>query len=382
MGQGRGVRGFLTRIAWLAAIVFVPTAVYAQGSITGTVRDTSGAVLPGVTVEVGSPVLIEKVRTAVTDGSGQYRIESLPPGIYSATFALQGFSSVKREGIELTGTFTATVNTEMRVGAIAETITVAAESPIVDIQSAAQQTVIGKDIVASIPTSGTYNSLIALVPGIVGTSGDVQSTPCSCTFSAHGALVAGRANGEGKTMLDGLLVSVPQGSSTNYVPNTRDAEETSFTVAGGLGEVETGGPVINVVPRSGGNTFSGNVFASGVPTKLRASNYTTELQQAGLPAPLAVTAQHDYSGAVGGPILKDRVWFFATARTFRKDQLVNMYFNRNAGNPSSWLYSPDTSRGQVVQDLTWEDAAGRLTMQITPRNKLNIFHDETKQNRN
>ncbi len=382
MSRGKSMGRVLTLIAWVAAISFIPTAVYAQGSITGTVRDTSGAVLPGVTVEVASPVLIEKTRTATTDATGQYRLVSLPPGTYAATFTLLGFSTVRQGGIELTGTFSATVNAEMKVGALAETITVSVESPIVDIQSAAQQTVIGKDTITAIPTSGTYNSLLALVPGIVGTSGDVQATPCSCTFSAHGAMMAGRANGEGRILLDGMQISIPQGGLTNYVPNTRNGEDTSFTIAGSLGEVETGGPVISIVPRTGGNNFSGNAFASGVPGWLRGSNFTPELQQAGLPAPLDITAQHDYSGAVGGPILKDRAWFFVTARTFRKNQYVNMYFNSNAGNPNAWLYSPDLSRGQVIQDLTWEDLAGRVTMQITPRNKLNIFHDETKQNRN
>src|SRR6476661_6898640 len=101
--------------AWLAAILLIPAAAYAQSSITGTVRDSSGAVLPGVTVEVASPVLIEKARTAATDSTGQYRIVSLPPGTYSATFTLLGFSTVRREGIELTGTFIATVNTDMKV---------------------------------------------------------------------------------------------------------------------------------------------------------------------------------------------------------------------------------------------------------------------------
>src|SRR6267154_438051 len=105
MSQGKRMRGFLTLIAWLAAILLIPTGVYAQSSITGTVRDTSGAVLPGVTVEAGSPVLIEKVRTAVTDGTGQYRITELLPGTYTVTFSLTGFSTSKREGLELSGSF-------------------------------------------------------------------------------------------------------------------------------------------------------------------------------------------------------------------------------------------------------------------------------------
>ncbi len=118
----------------------MPSVVYAQASIAGVVKDASGAVLPGVTVEAASPVLIEKVRSAVTDGSGQYRIVDLRPGTYAVTFSLTGFSSVKREGVELTGTFVATINADLKVGALEETITVNAESPIVDVQSVRRQT--------------------------------------------------------------------------------------------------------------------------------------------------------------------------------------------------------------------------------------------------
>jgi hypothetical protein len=97
---------------------------YAQAAITGVVKDTSGGVLPGVTVEVASPVLIEKVRTVSTDGTGQYRVVDLRPGTYSVTFTLPGFRTVKRDGIELTGTFVATVSADLSVGQLDETITV------------------------------------------------------------------------------------------------------------------------------------------------------------------------------------------------------------------------------------------------------------------
>src|SRR5688572_11698932 len=130
------VRGFRF-LAGFVCVALFPVAAYAQASISGTVRDVSGAVLPGVTVEAASPALIEKVRTAVTDGSGQYTIENLRPGAYSVTFTLPGFSIVRREGIELTGSFVATVNSELRVGALEETITVTGETPIVDVQSVA-----------------------------------------------------------------------------------------------------------------------------------------------------------------------------------------------------------------------------------------------------
>ena len=119
-------------VAAALVVVLAPSTVLAQASITGAVKDGSGAVLPGVTVEASSPALIEKVRSAVTDGSGQYRIEDLRPGTYMVTFRLPGFSTVQREGIELTGTFAARIDAELKVGALEETITVSGETPVVD----------------------------------------------------------------------------------------------------------------------------------------------------------------------------------------------------------------------------------------------------------
>ena len=121
----------------------------------GTVRDSSGAVLPGVTVEASSPALIEKTRAAVTDGGGQYRIEQLRGGVYTVTFSLSGFQIVKRDGIELAGSFAATVNADLKVGAVAETVTVTGEAPVVDIQSATKQRVIDQELLVAIPTGRT-----------------------------------------------------------------------------------------------------------------------------------------------------------------------------------------------------------------------------------
>ena len=157
----------MKRIAWKTAVVILgflllPAAVFAQAAITGVVRDTSGGVLPGVTVEAASPVLIEKVRSVVSDDTGQYRIVDLRPGTYSVTFSLAGFSTVRREGIELSGTFVATVNGDLRVGALEETITVTGETPIVDVQSARTQQTISKDILTAIPTSRNAGGIQAL----------------------------------------------------------------------------------------------------------------------------------------------------------------------------------------------------------------------------
>ena len=157
-----------SRGALVVALVslFLPSAAYAQAAITGVVRDASGAVLPGATVEAASPVLIEKVRSVSSDAAGQYRIVDLRPGVYSVTFSLPGFTTFKREGIELSGSFVATVNADLRVGALEETVTVTGESPIVDVQSARSQQIIDKDVLAAIPSSRNVTGIQAIIPGM------------------------------------------------------------------------------------------------------------------------------------------------------------------------------------------------------------------------
>src|SRR6187399_3099757 len=160
------MRVLVRSVVLVALAVLIPSAVYAQAAITGVVRDTSGGVLPGVTVEAASPVLIEKVRSVASDATGQYRIVNLLPGTYSVTFSLPGFSTVRRDGIELTGTFVATVNGDLKVGALEETITVTGETPIVDVQSAKVQQTVSKDIIAAIPSSRNASGIQALIPGM------------------------------------------------------------------------------------------------------------------------------------------------------------------------------------------------------------------------
>lgn len=189
----------------VAFIFLLPVSVFAQGTIAGTIRNTSGGVLPGVAVEAASPVLIEKVRTALSDDSGQYRIENLRPGVYIVRFVLAGFSTVVREGVELTGSLTATINADLRVGELEETLTVVGETPVVDLQSAQRETVMNNEFIKAIPTAGSYNSLLVLVPGLFGGQQDVATGPCnSCTFSAHGTVLSSaRANRDGRLLQHG-----------------------------------------------------------------------------------------------------------------------------------------------------------------------------------
>ena len=360
-------------------ILAAPVAVHAQASIAGTVKDTSGALLPGVTVEASSPALIEKIRTAVSDGTGQYRIENLRPGLYTVKFVLTGFSAVSREGVELSGSATVSVNADLRVGSLEETVTVTGESPVVDLQSAQRQTVLTNDVIKAIPTAGSYNALLVLVPALLGGQQDVSTGPCnSCTFSAHGTLLSlggNRANTDGRLLVDGISIAVPQAGGTNYLTDTRNAQEVTFTVSGSMGEVESGGPVMNIIPRSGGNTLSGSGFVSWANGDLQSSNLTDELRALRItPSPLIKS--YDLSAAVGGPISRDRAWFFGTVRgQGNSAYITNMYYNQNAGNPNAWLYVPDLNR-QAFNDKTWQNASGRITAQVTPRNKVNIFWDE------
>src|SRR6267378_2819770 len=148
--------------------------------VAGVVKDTSGGVLPGVTVEASSPALIEKIRSAVSDGTGHYRIENLRPGNYMVSFSLAGFSTVKREGVELSGTFTATINADMTVGTLAETITVTGETPVVDVQNTTRERVMDHQVIDAIPTGRSDHNLAMLIPGVsipaTATNQDVGGT--------------------------------------------------------------------------------------------------------------------------------------------------------------------------------------------------------------
>src|SRR5882672_2297835 len=280
----RFVRGTVRLLGALVLGVLVPSLVYAQGSIAGVAKDSSGLVLPGVTVEVASPALIEKTRSAVTDGAGAYRITELRPGTYSVTFTLEGFNKFTREGIELSGNFTASVDGELKVGTVSETITVSGESPIVDVQTTKQQHVLDKDLVRDIPSSRQYYSVAVLIPGVVVSGQTVDaggsSTGSTAGFSIHGGWV-----GDGRVSLDGITLG-QRGSSggvdgainlSMYQINVGAAQETNITTAGGLGEAESSGLSINVVPREGGNTHRGSLYLAGSSGKFQSNNYSDAL---------------------------------------------------------------------------------------------------------
>jgi len=360
-------------------VLLVPSQLLAQATIAGVVRDTSGAVLPGVTVEAASNVLIEKARTAVTDDTGRYQIVDLRAGRYVVSFTLPGFSTVKREGIELTGVATAAVNAELRVGAIEETVTVTGETPIVDVQSVRRQATISGEVLGTIPTARGYSGVMLLVPAIQtqgNSPANVQATPGMVVFGTPG----GRNGNEGRLQVDGLGVGAARngGGVSGYNADIANAQEISFTVSAGLGEAEVSGPALSVVPKTGGNAIHGSVFLAGVTEGMVDSNYTPELQAAGLGTPGRLLQLWDYTTGIGGPIKKDRLWYFLNLRNQGSHSSVSgMSANRNAGDPTKWTYQADTTR-QSRSASSWTVASLRLTVQATPKNKFNVYWDEQK----
>src|SRR5687767_1870401 len=348
-------------------LALAPAAALAQGSIVGTVRDASGAVLPGVTVEASSPALIERTRSVTTNGVGQYSIQDLRPGIYSVTFALQGFTTTRRDGIELTGTFIATINGDLRVGGVTETITVSGSAPVVDVTSARTEQTISGQTVSDIPTSRLYSSLTQLVPALNVQGNDVGGSQGNVfsVFQIHG----GRRN-EGQVLVDGMSGGYQGMGVSGYAPEVGNAQEIVFSLSGGLGEATTGGPQLNIIGRQGGNLFAGSFFINGSGSALVNDNLTPELRAKGLSTPLKPKKLLDINPSFGGPIVRDRLWFFGTYRYQMNRQLVaSMWDNRNAGDNTKWTYDPDFTT-QSEDDGEWRNHSVRLTWQVTPRNKI------------
>ena len=357
-------------LTWLAV---VPAVAYAQGSITGVVRDTSGAVLPGVTVEASSPALIEGARAVVTDGSGQYRIVDLRPGAYEVTFTLPGFAVVRREGLQLTGSFVATVNADLRVGSLEETVTVTGESPIVDVQSATRQQVMNREVIDAIPTGRSEYDLAALIPGAVNAGGTDIGGAGGRTGVPSLRVHEGRST-ESRHTVNGAEVTLinDSGAAFGIMLNAAATEEVVVDVAAGDAESVVGGVRLHRIPREGGNTLNGTFFATGANGAMQGNNLTQDLRDRGLPSPDAIDSNWNVNAGFGGPILRDRLWFFGAYQNRLGSMFAGGVFeDRNFNNPAAWTYDPDPSR--PVTNTQWQkDGQLRLTWQATPRNKLGL----------
>jgi hypothetical protein len=366
------MRDFARSLALLAFVILCPAAAFAQATLTGSVRDTSGAVLPGVTVEAASPALIEKARIAVTDGTGLFRIVDLRPGTYTLTATLPGFGQVRRSGIVLSGTQTLTFPIEMRVGGLEETITVTGETPVVDVQSARREVVMDRNMVETLPASRAAGSLLNATPGLTVDGNGIALSPTMTFFSANGG-----ANNEGRMAVNGMTVGAARsGGVSSYVYDAVGVEEVSVRVGGGLGETDTGGPIMNIIPRSGGNTFAGTGFFSTAGDWSRGNNLNDELRAIGLTETPGIIQAHDASLSYGGPIIRDRLWFYGQYRNLDTQTAVEgITANANAGNAARWDWMSSPVDARLVQDR--QMALGRFSAQ-GGRSRFNANYEYQK----
>src|SRR3954468_19172548 len=373
------MRALATGTFVIATLLLLSTPAFAQPAIAGIVKDASGAILPGVNVEASSPVLIEKSRTVVTDGTGQYRIVDLKPGTYTVTFTLSGFSTVKRDGIEVSGAGVTTINADLRVGAVEETVTVTGTTPIVDTQtSTKREVVLSNAVLAVAPISRTYGNVLAMVPGVQSLTLDPNSTQ-SLTGTATNIFFSSRGGlgNEGTVQVDGMNVGSAFGGGgvSSFAYDFVNAQEVQVTVAGGLGESDRGGPAFNIIPKTGGNAFSGTVFGSTAGKWSQGSNLDADLEKAGITEPPVLIKNWDTNFAIGGPIVHDRLWFFNNVRSYGTYQdIPNLYANANALNAARWDYLKDPNvkaRSSGAKKIE----AFRLTGQITPKNKAGFYYE-------
>jgi hypothetical protein len=361
-------------------VIALPLGAFAQASISGLVRDSSGGVLPGVTVEASSPVLIEKSREATTDASGRYTIPDLRPGAYRVTFTLQGFKTVVREGVELVGTQVATVNGDLSVGGVQETITVSGETPAVDLQSTTRQAVMDQEIVSAIPSSRTPFTVGVLIPGVRKGAFTGQDVGGSVVQEVASLEANGGRTSDQRMMVNGVALSsmIAGGWGGGAVPNATGTAEFAIDVSGVDAQAATGGVRINFIPRDGGNRFSGTIPFSYAHENFAADNVTgTDIQERN-PGFVAgrIKANGDFNPGVGGPIARDKVWFFLSGRSLFADNYVaGTSFNQNVNNPNAFTYVPGA---QAVLHQEQKIYQARITWQASPRNKFGTTFDQEK----
>ena len=360
--------------AFVLTCLLAPTAARAQSAFAGVVKDTTGAVLPGVTVEASSPVLIEKVRSVTTDANGVYRIENLRPGTYTITFNLTGFSIVKKDAIELASNFTATINADLKVGTLEETVTVSGESPVVDVQSNVKAQVLPREILDAVPGAHTLQSVGQLVVGVTLTAPDVGGSQAmqQTYFTVHGLGAA-----QTSVLIDGMIVNGLQGDGAiqSYL-NEGANQEMVYQTGGGNVDSPTGGVKINLVPKEGGNRHSGSLFSGYETKKLQASNGSDFLYSHGVTSLDQIGTYSDLDLTLGGPVRKDKLWFFGSGRLFTVNKPIasTVVSDGTAAGALTCYNNPGTC-AQGVDPQHQYSALARLTWQMSPRNKLSAYMD-------
>jgi len=361
----------------LASLVLVPAIARAQSAFTGTVKDTSGAVMPGVTVEAASPVLIEKVKSAITDENGQYRIVDLRPGTYTLTFTLPGFNTQSREGIELQSNFTATIDVQLSVGTLQESVTVSGASPVVDVQSNVKQQVLSREVLDAVPTAKTIQGLGQLVLGVTLNAPDVGgSRAMQQTYFA----IRGTGGAQSVVLVDGLMTNGLMGDgAVQAYHNEAMSQEMVYQTAGGAAETLTGGITMNLVPKDGGNQFRGGAKWARSPASWQGDNLTQRLKDMGVTGVDRIDHFEEFNIEQGGPIVRNRLWFFGAFRQAYYDKPIANTFMTDGSLPYPQAYARCAANPgsceQGISDEKMANPVARFTWQVSERNKFAVYMD-------
>ena len=347
-------------VVGIAALLLSPWAAAGQESsanIIGQVTDESGAVLPGVTVTAESPALQVPSVIAVTDGRGEYRLTPLPIGTYRVEYALSGFQTVRREDLRLTVGFTANVDVSLKVGALQETVTVTGAAPIVDVRSTTATTQFTRESIELLPSSRNgIVSLLAQAPG-VRTLRDVGGSSINQVPTYR---VFGQA-GEPYSTLEGVQTSVLQsgGGNANYWDYTT-IEEASVRTIGSGAEVPSRGVNLTAVVKSGSNDFHGSAWLNKTSSDLQSHNVDDKLASQGVESGERLDTRHSYSADLGGRIIRDKLWFYGSARrAINAREVLN-------------TFKPDRSPA-IADDLSWYHTE-KVSYQMSASNKFVGFY--------
>jgi hypothetical protein len=352
------------RLVLFVLAIAAPSAALAQSgqsAIAGVVRDATGAVLPGVTVEASSPALIEKTRSAVTNEAGQYRVVDLRPGLYTVTFTLSGFTSVVRDGIQLESNFVAPINVEMTIAGIEQSITVTGNSPIVDVQSSQRREVVNSEMLETLPTGRSFVTMAGTVPAVFTGQFDVGGS--TSMWQGGSLTVHGSLNVDSRTLIDGMVADAmfAGGQCSCVYDNEAQTQELAVQVSGGGAESQLSGVLVNRIPRTGGNKFSGEFMTNFSNTSLWSQNTDADLAARGFTVPAKLYQQYDVNYTVDGPIIRDRLWFFFSGRNWAYNNYVGGAVNKDGT--------------QAIDDNNIHAFPARLTGQISPKNKVTAMFD-------
>lgn len=349
----------------MACLAVMSGTAMAQSAIQGVVKDTSGAVLPGVTVEAASEALIEKVKSVITDGNGNYRIIDLRPGDYVVTFSLPGFQTIRREGINLPAEFTATINADMKVGALEETIVVTGAAPVVDVSSAAHVQVMDRQSIDDMPTGRTIQGIGQMMVGVNLSLPDVGGSRAAMqTYMS----VRGQSSANNTVMVDGLAVNgLEANGSVQAYFNDAASQEMSYQTSAIGAETSGGGVRLNMIPREGGNRFAGDTQISYRPGQWQGNNLTQRLKDQGLAAGNSTKFIFDATISQGGPLKRDKLWFFGTYRDY------------DTSNRISNTFYDDGTQGDDFNYI--RQGSGRVTYQMNAKNKFSGFYDRASKYR-